>query len=1286
MPLTEMLALRTVRQKVDRAGKLMSGGDTKQALQVALEASAIARDKIRVDHPQFISAMNMAAACQLHCEDYAGAERLLREVVDLVHRTPISVTDDFAVALNNLSIACGRQRRRADAIGFMERAIEVKRRIHGPHSINAMGNLQDIAIALGDEGRHEEAARYFEELYQSLKLHAGEDSVELAGTLDNLALALESCGRSTEAEIHRKRAREILRIGEAHAPGDSPDDPGQAPDVDDGNEVAAVLALYRNGSLDEASELHRKILARLPSIPYVGLIAGSHHLLDPFLPHLQSVDQEGHAAELSEDWATAASRYLQVIAMLRVSFDPRHPHQAAAVSNLARVRERQGQVDAAKDLYREALAGLRSQGDDEEPRRTVVGNIVELFWRSAEAIAPQIDSAEGLVKAFPAGKPAEYAPSLRVRFPLPVENESPLSNALRWLDARAKVYDSLGSVEQTRFLYRHAVELAELVHGAGDPEAFPQMSELLEFELKNAEYAEADSHLMSAIETAERGGSGMLGQIPGLLMKRAELLLRMARPALGEALLLRALDLVGRHRDLFASHATLVIEENLAVLRLQTGRSEEALPVLRRVVEAAAEKSAKELGPTRLQQLANFCNALGDREQALTHYERAIELHRKQSGEWTQQFALAASNYATSLREMGRWSEAEDWYRQALRIRRVVIGVDHPSVLDSEIRLALVLAASGRPEEALECALSAIDSGVRLTGRLSVLSPNDARLGLVQLQQSRMSIALSILFSELPRTQSNVERAFDIALRYKQVVAHSVLSRRTEILRGNHPELVDKLDELDNLCRQIVTFSLKPQGSDREEAAQIMEGAINARNDLERELSKAIPKVALDWSMESAGLADIESSLPQGAALVEFLRLERFNFAGVQAQGDKEFLPPHYAAWVLRPDCESKLVWLDLGPAEAIDSLVQQVLADYSDLGADARHLGINRERDSRAGSAEREHALSSKLLAPLLDVLGSAVQVFVVADAALALCPLDALPIGDEGRFIDKHALCHLGTARDLTRLASPVDAPQRPAVIVAAPDYDLAVSDGAAAGSQDDSSAPSPTWLRDGGIRFRALPGALAEGLAIEKQLASATLLTGRDAVESVVRSVRRPSILHLATHGFILDDHAGSGEVEEEDAMLRSAVALAGANTWLDGGSLPSQAEDGLLTAADVATLDLIDTDLAVLSACETGRGAVVSGEGIFGLRRAFAIAGARTTVMSLWKIPDAETQVLMSEFYKFLLLGLPKPSALREAKLAVRAKHPSPLHWAAFICEGDWHSLSHWREQAAAALPT
>ncbi len=272
MQLTEMLALRTVRKKVDRAVELLNRGATKQALQLALEASAIARDKIRVDHPQYITAMNAAAACEIHLENYAGAERLLRELIEAANRAPISDTDDFAIALNNLSIACGRQCRRTDAICFMERAIEVKRRIHGPHSINAMGNLQDMAIALGDEGRHEEAARYFEELCQSLELHAGEDSVELAGTLDNLALALESCGRSTEAEIHRKRAREILRIGEAHAPGDSPNDPEQAPAVDDGTEVATVLALYRKGCLDEASELHRKILARLPSIPYVGLI------------------------------------------------------------------------------------------------------------------------------------------------------------------------------------------------------------------------------------------------------------------------------------------------------------------------------------------------------------------------------------------------------------------------------------------------------------------------------------------------------------------------------------------------------------------------------------------------------------------------------------------------------------------------------------------------------------------------------------------------------------------------------------------------------------------------------------------------------------------------------------------------------------------------------------------------------------------------------------------------------------------------------------------------------
>src|SRR5262249_35670423 len=106
-----------------------------------------------------------------------------------------------------------------------------------------------------------------------------------------------------------------------------------------------------------------------------------------------------------------------------------------------------------------------------------------------------------------------------------------------------------------------------------------------------------------------------------------------------------------------------------------------------------------------------------------------------------------------------------------------------------------------------------------------------------------------------------------------------------------------------------------------------------------------------------------------------------------------------------------------------------------------------------------------------------------------------------------------------------------------------------------------------------------------------------------------------------------------------------------------------------AEDVTSLDLLATELVVLSACETGLGQVHVGEGVFGLRRAFVLAGAKTLVMSLWKVPDEPTRELMKDFYGRLLAGDGRAKALRQAQLALRAKYPGPYYWGAFICQGD-----------------
>src|SRR5262249_38830012 len=169
----------------------------------------------------------------------------------------------------------------------------------------------------------------------------------------------------------------------------------------------------------------------------------------------------------------------------------------------------------------------------------------------------------------------------------------------------------------------------------------------------------------------------------------------------------------------------------------------------------------------------------------------------------------------------------------------------------------------------------------------------------------------------------------------------------------------------------------------------------------------------------------------------------------------------------------------------------------------------------------------------------------------------------------------------------------------------FDLSATERAGLTSSVGEGRNERGWLNGLSGRLSPLPGALAEGMEICGRLPDACLLSGNEALESTVRQVKRPRILHFATHGFALPSGQNADDASG-DAMMRSGIALAGANRWLQKLPLPPEAEDGIMTAEDLATLDLIDTEMTVLSACETGIGDILNGEGVFGLRRAFSVA--------------------------------------------------------------------------------
>ncbi|HVE83936.1 MAG TPA: CHAT domain-containing protein, partial [Myxococcales bacterium] len=164
-----------------------------------------------------------------------------------------------------------------------------------------------------------------------------------------------------------------------------------------------------------------------------------------------------------------------------------------------------------------------------------------------------------------------------------------------------------------------------------------------------------------------------------------------------------------------------------------------------------------------------------------------------------------------------------------------------------------------------------------------------------------------------------------------------------------------------------------------------------------------------------------------------------------------------------------------------------------------------------------------------------------------------------------------------------------------------------------------------------------------------------------------------LHIATHGFFLEDAAapsggrgladvgptGAGtRLHLQDPLLRSGLVLAGAGA-------PTDLSNSLVTALELAGLNLWGTQLVVLSACDTGRGDVKLGQGVYGLRRSLVVAGAETLVVSLWKVDDETTRTLMESYYRNLLAGYGRVAALREAMLSLRAQHPHPYFWAPFV---------------------
>jgi CHAT domain-containing protein/tetratricopeptide (TPR) repeat protein len=779
-------------------------------------------------------------------------------------------------------------------------------------------------------------------------------------------------------------------------------------------------------------------------------------------------------------------------------------------------------------------------------------------------------------------------------------------------------------------------------------------------------------------ETLPPGDLAVGGALHALGMFHRDLGRRdLAQSFLQEALAIRRKALGPDHPDLAGSlHELALLRHDLGEFASAGALYEEALSIFRKALSADHPTRA-----TCLNNLGVLRQDQGRLGEARAYLERSLDARRRLRPRRPVDVAQSLNNLANVLAAQGELDQAVRRSEEALALNREALLPWHPTVAAGMLNLGLLRYDTASPAEGWRLVVEGAARDAEAAARLAAASAQsdhpyltNRRLGLDAL------LSLAAQSGELSADQRR--QLLDRVLDAKGISTRTVGQRLEAAVVGRDGEAARTLERLRGLRRRLAGLLLRGPGRELPGPYRALCADLQRQVDaVDADLARRVQGFADLARAGSANVAELAPWLPPGTVLIE--TVEYFHYDVKTPEGRRKPEGQRFAALLLWRPAEAgggaQVRYVPLGAAlpmrKAIRAWRERVQAGTVDV--------------------EAERSLRERLWEPLARALPTEVRRLVVApDSTLALVPFEAIRLPDSKYLVERYEVSYVGTGRELMPRPRPAR-PSRLALLLADPDYDLV-------GASGDAGAPKADRVRpDGlpsGLRFARLPGFAREADAVARLLRGrddwrVQALRGAGASEEKLAEAREPRLLYCVTHGFFLKDAEptpgrsllrdlelvgeGGRQVPDPraDPRLRSGLALAGANRWAER---PARGlSDGLLTALEVENLDLWGTELVVLSACETGLGAVQVGEGVLGLRRAFQLAGARTVLASLWKVPDTETEQLMTSFLRRWLKGKGKAEALRNAQLdliqALRAsatrRQAPPLYWAGFVCHGD-----------------
>lgn len=997
--------------------------------------------------------------------------------------------------------------------------------------------------------------------------------------------------------------------------------------------------------------------------------------------------------------------YRKALAMRQKLLGPEHPDIAESLNNLAVVLYHKGNYAEAVMLHRQALAMLQMLLGPEHPEVATILNCL------AQALGMQGHDVEAA---------ALHRKALAMRQRLLGPEHLDVAESLANLGA---VYVQQGNYGEAETLSRQVLAMNQKLLGPESPVVASSLNNLGLVLSRQGKYREAESFLRQAIAVSQK----LLGpEHPTTVISInnvAQVLQREGKYDEAEALYRQVLAI--RHKILGAEHfyigvtlhdlATLLFTQGkydeaemlyrqalamlekllgqdhpevascnsaLAFLLSTKGNNKEAASIHRKILERWKRRPENHIYVTlSLWGLAViFCDE-GRYDEAETIFRQVLTLSQKQLGDEHPNVASVLNDLAKVLTHLGRYSEAENMFRQALTSRKKNLGTEHLHIASSLSNMATLLIAQGHLATAIayhrdatrirELHIRATVSEARMQALLSSLRKDESTIYKLLLSApDEPAIRQLAVTTALLRKGRSADAGTDANRLLHRNLADNALNQRFTEWRDIRQR------------REALLFGSPGVLGSAAYRAQLTKLQIEAES-IESQLAISLPEIKqFQPPSFDAILTEVANRLPKNGALVEVVWVKPYQAQVMEAQADQG--APHYIALLLFPD--QRIEIQDLGEATMIDR-------EVSDLRT---ALG-----SSSSNPIEPAHALYKSVLGSLIPHLRDIQHLYLSLDGALNLVPFDALHDGTD-YLLGRYRFHYLTSGRDLLR--KPENQTAQPPLLIA---------------NLDSGPVPQQNLLADNQLRslyqrlgtLGRLPGTEVEAQILSTLLGVAPRL-GKEATEQAIRAAKAPWILHIATHGIFLADREVPsledrvlrsismleprgvkvvGKPSSDDftlpgspfAMSQSALILAGV---VQAQSATSSDHDGLLTAEEARSLDLFGTQLVVLSACQTGQGTLSAGQGVYGLRRAFLVAGAETLVSSLWRVDDAATGNLMVSYYR-KLLDKEKPGdrvgAMQEAMAEMRAKpgRSHPYYWAPFVVLGQDGPLRRPKKQLA-----